>query len=142
MAKDTVVLSPEYVNVGRREALSVSGTIQTGTVCKYVAGGVDNAVALDNTAPLLRLIAVENIATAQDLIYSYATGENVFLRSLPGGCLVNVKAAAATYNPGDVLEVGDGGVVQGITTGVPFAVVPSFGGEVIATGNSLMVELI
>lgn len=142
MAKDAVVLSPEYNNVGRREAKSIGGSIQTGTVCKYVAGGVANAEAADNVAPLLALVAVQNQATHEDLIYAYAENENVFLQSLPRGCLCNLKAAAATYNAGDVLEVGAGGVVQAITTGQPFAIVPSFGGEVIQTGNSLMVELI
>ena len=63
MAKDTVILSPEYNGFGRREALAVGATITTGTVCKYVDGGVSNAVAADNTAALIKLIAVENIAT-------------------------------------------------------------------------------
>ena len=138
MARDTIILSPEYNNTGRREALCVGAAILTGTFCQYVAGGVSVATA----ATASHLIAVENIATAQGLAYEYAVGEGVFLQAVPAGCLVNAKAVDATYNAGDQLEIGAAGELTALAAGVAVAVVPSFSGEVITGTASLLVELL
>ena len=137
MARDTVVLSPECVNIGRREDLAVAA-ILTGTFVEYAAGGLTNATA----AVASHMIAVENVATAQELDYTYAIGETVFAQSLPRGTLVNAKAVDGTYNAGDKLEVGAAGELAILAAGVAVAVVPSFGGEVITGTGSLLVELI
>ena len=141
MGRNTVILSPEHNNVGRREGVA-NGDVITGTVCFYDGGLIGAQVEVNNTAPMLKLIAVDNVSTAQGLDYIYGAGENVFLQSLPAGTLCNLKAHAGTYNGGDMLEVGAQGGLQAVTTGIPFAVVPSFSGETITGLSSLMVELL
>jgi hypothetical protein len=145
MANDNIIQSPEYNNCGRREGLAVGATILTGTFCKYVSGGVSNSDA----SPLLgagglvpKMIATSNIANASDIEYVYGIGENVFLQSVPSGCLVNAKAVAATYLAGALLAVTAAGTVQAAGTEEPFATVPSFGGAVVSAGGSLIIELL
>ena len=138
MAKDSVVLSPEYVNFGRREA-PADAAITTGTFVVYTATGVDVATAATGA----RMVAVENIATAQELDYVYAQDENVFCQSLPSGCLLQMQAADGTYAVGDVLEIGAAGKVTALAAGVPVAVIPYMAqGATISGGGSLIVELL
>jgi hypothetical protein len=138
MANDCVVLSPEWQSIGRREA-PADGNITTGTFVVYTATGIDVATAATGA----RMVATENIATAQELDYVYSTGENVHFASLPSGCILQVKAADATYAVGDVLEIGAAGVVTALAAGVPVAVIPYYSqGATISGGGSLIVELL
>lgn len=138
MAKDCVVLSPEYVDAGKREA-PADGNITTGTFVVYTATGVDVATAASGA----RMVAVENMATAQELDYVYSAGERVFCQSVPSGCLLQMQAADGTYAVGDVLEVGAGGKVTAVAAGVPVAVIPYLAqGATISGGGSLIVELL
>jgi hypothetical protein len=138
MARDTVVLSPEFNGCGRREAPAVGSAILTGAFVEYTTGGVKVATA----AVAASMLAVENISTAQDTNYEYAIGENVFCQAVPRGALANVKAVDATYDPGDQVEIGAGGEVTALAAGVAVGVVPSFGGEVITGTASLMIQLL
>lgn len=139
MANDAIVLSPECVGKYRREA-KADGAIDTGAFLQYTATGVDVATAAVALGP--KLIAVENISTAEGIAFQYAANENVFIQSLPGGTLVNAKVVNATYAKGDVLEVGANGFLTALAAGVAVAVVPSFGGATIGAGEHLIVELI
>mgnify|MGYP001024937924 CR=1 FL=1 len=137
MARDTVILSPEYVNTGRREALAL-GVIPTGVFVSATEGGF-----LTTTAAAARqYISKENISTAQGLDYEYQINETLFAAALPAGCRVNVKAVDGTYNPGTLLEIGAGGLVTSFSAGAVVGVVPADGGEVISGGGSLMVDLL
>ena len=139
MANDTVILSPEFAgDCGRREALATVTSIQTGAFVAYASGGFVIAVA----ALAANMIATENVAAAEDLDYTYAIGENVFAAALPGGTLVNVKAAAATYVAGDEVEIGSAGNVVAQTAGVTVGVVPSFAGKTVGAGESLIIQLV
>jgi len=138
MSGDTVVLSPEFNGCGRREAAAVGSAILTGAFVEYTTGGVKVATA----AKAASMLAVENIATAQDITYSYAVGENVFCQAVPRGALVNAKAVDATYAAGAQLEIGAGGELTALASGVAVAVVPSFGGAVITGTLSLLVQLL
>ncbi len=138
MAKDSVVLSPEYVNNGRREA-PADGTINTGVFARYTPTGVTVAPAAGGA----NMVTGENIATAQELDYVYSAGENVFLQSLPSGCLCQLKAVDGTYAVGDVLEIGANGMVAAFSAGVAVAVIPYLAqGATISGGGSLIVELL
>lgn len=139
MAKDTVVLSPEYVGCGKREATATEA-ILVGQFVQYVVGQVGPATAAVALTP--KMVAVENVSNASGIDYTYSTDENVHFRSLPGGVLLNVKADAATYAQGDALEVGVSGLLAAQSAGVTVAVVPAGGGEVVGVGGSLMVELV
>ena len=138
MAKDCVVLSPEHVDAGKREA-PADGDIMTGVFIQYTSTGVDVATA----AAAARMVSVENMATAQELDYTYSAGERVFFQSVPSGCLLQMKAADGTYAVGDVLEVGADGKVAAVSAGVPVAVIPYLSqGATISGGGSLIVELL
>jgi len=138
MAKDSVVLSPECINIGRREA-PADAAIETGSFCMYTATGVDVATAATASA----MLAVENAATKNELDYVYSIGENVFLQTLPRGTLCQVAAVGATYAVGDILEIGASGRVVAVSAGVPVAVVPYLSqGSTPADGESLVVELL
>jgi len=138
MAKDCVVLSPEYVDFGKREA-PADGAITTGTFVKYTPTGVDVATAASGA----RMVAVECVSTAQELDYAYSAGENVFCQSVPSGCLLQMQAADGTYAVGDVLEIGAGGKVTALAAGAPVAVIPYLAqGNTISGGGSLIVELL
>ena len=140
MAKDSVVLSPEYVNVGRGEAAVTGGPILVGQLLSISGGLVSPATAVVAAVP--RMVSVENIAVASELDYSYSDTENCFFQYLPSGVRVNLKADAATYNAGDELEVGASGLLAAKSAGITVAVVPPDGGEVISAGGSLMVILV
>ena len=140
MAKDTIVLSPEYVNVGRGEAVVASGPILAGQLIAISGATVVPATAAVAASP--RIVAVENAANASDITYSYADDENCHFQYLPSGVRANMKADAATYSAGDELEVGASGLLAAQTAGVTVAVVPPDGGEVISAGGSLMVILV
>ena len=89
------------------------------------------------------MVTVENISTAQELDYVYSAGENVFLQSLPSGCLCQLKAVDGTYAVGDVLEIGANGMVAAFSAGVAVAVIPYLAqGATISGGGSLIVELL
>lgn len=139
MASDSVVLSPEYVNFGRREA-PADAAITTGTFVMYTATGVASATA----AAGARMVAVENISTAQELGYEYQTGENVFFQSLPAGCLLQMQAVDGTYAVGDGLEVGADGKLTALAAGTAVAVIPYLAqGATLSGGKgSLIVELL
>lgn len=137
MARDTVILTPEYVCHGKREALALAA-MQTGVFVSAAPGGFTFTTA----ATAAQYITKENISTAQGLDYSYAIGENVFAAILPKGCRVNIKAADGTYNPGDIVEIGANGEVTALVAGVPVGVVPADGGEIITGTGSLMIDLL
>jgi hypothetical protein len=126
------------VNVGRREA-PADATIDTGSFCVYTATGVDVATAATGA----RMVAVENISTAQELDYVYQIGERVMLQVLPSGTLIQAAATGATYSVGDILEIGANGWVVALSAGVPVAVVPWLSqGSTPTDGQSLIVELL
>ncbi len=138
MAKDCVVLSPEYVNFGKREA-PADGSITTGTFVVYTATGVDVAPAASGA----RMVAVECVSTAQELGYVYSADETVFCQSVPSGCLLQMQAIDGTYAVGDVLEIGADGKVTAVVAGTPVAVIPYLSqGATISGGGSLIVELL
>ena len=97
MAKDTIILSPEYNNTGRREAKADGQVIICGTFVKVTANGFASADAgsSNNTT-----IATENIAVASDIYYEYGDGDLVFAQAVPSGCLVQIRAVADTYTHG------------------------------------------
>ena len=140
MAKDSVVLSPEYVNVGRGEAIVASGPILAGQLVAISGATVVPATAAVAASP--RMVSVENVANASDLTYSYSDDENCHFQYLPSGVRVNLKANAAAYSAGDELEVGVSGLLAAQSAGVTVAVVPPDGGETVGTGGSLMVILV
>jgi hypothetical protein len=138
MASDSVVLSPECINTGRREA-PADTAIDTGSFCMYTATGVATATAASASA----MLAVENASTKEELDYVYQIGENVFLQTLPRGTLCQVAATGATYAVGDILEIGANGWVVAVSAGVPVAVIPYLSqGSTPVDGGSLIVELL
>ena len=140
MAKDSVILSPEYRSCGSREA-PADGPIDTGSFVKYSATGVTNATAAAALTP--KLIATENISTAQELDGIYLTGQNVHMASLPCGVLLQASAAAGTYAPGASLEIGANGWLTALAAGVAVAVIPpSQASLTVEDGQSLVVELV
>ena len=139
MAKDTVVLSPEYVGCGKREATATEA-IEVGQFVQYVVGQFGPATAAVAVTP--KMVAVENVSNASGIAYSYAADENVHVRSLPSGVLLNVRADAATYTQGQEIEIGVSGLAAAQVAGVTVAVVPAGGGEVVSAGGFLMVELV
>ena len=140
MARDTVILSPEYVSCGKGEALASVGAIPVGTFIAINGADVTRAVAAVAVTP--RMVATENVANASGLDYSYAIAENCHFRYLPSGVRVNMKADAATYTAGQELEVGVSGLLAAQAAGVTVAVVPPDGGEIVAAGESLMCILV
>lgn len=139
MAKDCVILSPGYADVGKREGKATT-EIKVGTFIKYVAAGFAQATAAAALKPIL--VAVENVGDAGGLDGVYPVGGNVNARSVPPGVLINMKADPGTYNPSTELEISATGLLKALDTGVAVAVVPSFGGEVITDGGSLLIETI
>ena len=114
--------------------------ITTGTFVVYTPTGVAPATAATGA----RMVAVENIATAQELGYEYQANENVFCQSLPSGCLLQMQGVDGTYAVGDVLEIGAGGKVTALAAGTPVAVIPYLAQGATLTGGegSLIVELL
>lgn len=137
MAKDTVVLSPEYVCTGKREG-PADEAIQTGVFVKLSATGIALVAA---TEASLGMVSVENMASAQSLDYTYQTGEHMFAQVLPQGCLLQVKAVADTYTHGQALEVGADGMVAAQSAGITVAHVALRQGATISAGQSLVVQL-
>ena len=140
MARDTIVLSPEYVGHGKGEALVATATVDAGQFVAISSGNVVGATAAVAVSP--RMVAVENVSNASGIVYTYAIGENCHFRYLPSGVRVNMLADAATYNAGDELEVGVSGLLAAQSAGVTVAVVPPDGGEVISAGGFLMAILV
>ena len=142
MAKDTVIQSPSLAgNIDRLEALAV-GAILTGIFVEYVSGGIDVATPVLLDAAQQIMISTENISTAQDLAYTYPVGETVFFIAPPRGARMNVKAEAATYSEGDLLELNALGTVQAATTGAVIGVVPTGQGKTVGAGESLLIQLV
>ena len=137
MSKDTVILSPEYNNTGRIEALA-DEAIKTGVFVAISATGIEIATA----ALAASILSVENVSTAEDAEYVYSIGETIFCQAVPQGCLVNVKAAAAAYTQGQAVEIAaDGGVVDQ-TAGITVGVVAIGAGKTVGAGESLTIQLV
>lgn len=134
MANDCVVLSPEYNNLGRREAFGLTA-ISTATLVIYSNATIQGIAAVPaGTKPPLNLVVVENMATAQSLDYIYVLEENIFFQSLPKGAVVNLKAVDGTYNPADEVEIGADGNITPLVAGEAVGVIPLFGGAVVGGG--------
>lgn len=141
MANDTIVLSPELNNWGRREHLAIVTPIPVGSMLNYGAQGV----ALAGAGAKTNMIATENIANATGIVYTYAVDENVFFQSLPRGAVVKVQADPLSYTGGEQLEVNAQGQVtiyddQGDAEII--AVIPPFGGGLPDSDGFIIVELL
>ena len=140
MARNTVILSPEYVGFGKAEAPVATTPIPVGTFVAIAGAGVATPTAAVAVTP--RIVAVENVSNASGLDYTYADTENCHFRYLPSGVRVAMKADAASYSAGDELEVGASGLLAAQSAGVTVAVVPPDGGATVAAGESLMCILV
>ena len=121
MAINTIVLSPEYVSCGRREALNATADQGTGTFVSLNSDGKFEATA---AAAGREYISKENISTAQGIAYLYAADELMFAAALPNGCRVAVAAGEATeYEIGSLVEIGANGRVIKQAAGVAVGVV-------------------
>lgn len=121
MAINTIVLSPEYVSCGRREALNSVADQRTGTFVSLNADGKYEPTA---AAGPRQYISKENISTAQGIEYRYAADELMFAAALPAGCRVAVAAGtAAEFVVGSLVEIGNNGLVVAFSAGVAVGVV-------------------
>lgn len=121
MAISSVVLSPEYLNVGRFEALNTTADQRTGT---FVTLGADGKFASTAVGAKRTFILIENVSTAQGVEYRYAADELAFAAHLPVGCRVGAAAGSnVEYAVGTEVEIGNNGLIVPVTTGEPVGVV-------------------
>lgn len=117
----SIILSPEYLNAPRREAVSATAAVvATGSFCSLDASG--NVVSTA-AAAARQYIALENVSTAQGLNYVYQADETVFMAMLPKGCSIAAPSIPATYTAGQEVEIGAGGEVTKLASGIAVGVV-------------------
>lgn len=121
MEISSIVLSPEYVNTGRREAKSAQANTRTGCLVSLDASG---QFAFSTAAGKRQYVTVENVSVAGGIDYIYAADENVFAQALPSGCRVALAAGTnAEYAAGSEVEIGNNGLIVALAAGVSVGVV-------------------
>ena len=134
MTINTIVLSPEYVSCGRREALNSVADQGAGT---FVSLNSEGKFEPTIAATSRQYISKEKISTAQGIDYLYSADELMFAAALPTGCRVAVAAGEATeFEIGSLVEIGANGQViknaLGIAVGVVVETITPAVGEHIA----------
>ena len=117
----SIVLSPEHINCGRREAKAAQGTTRTGCLVSLDSNG---KFAFSAAAGPRQYVTVQNIAVAATIDYQYSADENVFAQALPAGARVALAAGTnVEHVVGSTVEIGSNGMIVPSAAGVAIGVV-------------------